>query len=46
MNGLVLEHLEAFPDGQVGVRIGHYAIETTRITYNVVRTVRAIRLSS
>ena len=45
MNGLVLEHLEAFPDGQVGVRIGHYAIETTRITDNVVRTVRAIRLS-
>ena len=45
MNGLVLEHLEAFPDGQVGVRIGRYAIETTRITDNVVRTVRAIRLS-
>jgi len=45
MNGLVLEHLEAFPDGQVGVRIGHYAIETTRIADNVVRTVRVIRLS-
>ena len=44
MNGLVLEHLEAFPDGQVGVRIGRYAIETARITDNVVRTVKVIEL--
>ena len=44
MNGLVLEHLEAFPDGQVGVRIGRYAIETARITDNVIRTVKVIEL--
>ena len=44
MNGLVLEHLEAFPDGQVGVRIGRYAIETARITDNVIRTVKVIAL--
>jgi len=44
MNGLVLEHLEAFPDGQVGVRIGRYAIETARITDNVIRTVKGIAL--
>ena len=44
MNGLVLEHLEAFPDGQVGVRIGRHAIETARITDNVIRTVRVVEL--
>ena len=44
MNGLVLEHLEAFPDGKVGVRIGRYAIETARIADNVIRTVKAIPL--
>ena len=45
MNGLVLEHLEAFPDGPVGVLIGRYAIETARITDNVVRTVKVMPLS-
>ena len=40
MNGLVLEHLEAFPDGQVGIRIGRYAIETAGIADNVIRTVK------
>lgn len=45
MNGLVLEYLEAFPDGPVGVRIGRYAIETARITDNVVRTVKVMPLS-
>ena len=45
MNGLVLEYLEAFPDAPVGVRIGRYAIETARITDNVVRTVKVMRLS-
>ena len=45
MNGLVLEYLEAFPDGPVGVRIGRYAIETARITDNVVRTVKVTPLS-
>lgn len=44
MNGLVLEYLEAFPDGQVGVRIGRYAIETALIADNVVRTVKVIPL--
>lgn len=45
MNGLVLEHLEAFPDAPVGVLIGRYAIETARITDNVVRTVKVTSLS-
>ena len=44
MNGLVLEYLEAFPDGQVGVRIGRFAIETARLTDNVIRTVKVIEL--
>ena len=44
MNGLVLEYLEAFPDGQVGVRIGRFGVETARIVDNVVRTVRVIPL--
>ena len=45
MNGLVLEYLEAFPDGQVGVRIGRFGVETARIVDNVVRTVRVIPLA-
>ena len=40
MNGLVLEHLESFPDGNVGMRIGRYVLETVRMADNLVRTVR------
>ena len=45
MNGLVLEHLELFPDGNVGVHIGRYGIETVRISDNVVRSVKVTLLS-
>ena len=45
MNGLVLEHLELFPDGNVGVHIGRYGIETIRISDNLVRSVKVTVLS-
>ena len=41
MNGLVLEHLESFPDGNVSVRIGPYVLETVLVAENLVRTIRA-----
>ncbi len=40
MNGLVLERLESFPDGNVSVRVGPYVLETVRMADNLVRTVR------
>ena len=40
MNGLVLEHLESFPDGNVSMRVGSYVLETVRMADNLVRTVR------
>ena len=42
MNGLVLERLESFPDGNVSVRVGRYVLETVRMADNLVRTVRVI----
>ena len=42
MNGLVLEQLESFPDGNVSVRIGRYVLESVRMADNLVRTVRVI----
>ena len=45
MNGLILEHLELFPDGNVGVHIGRYGIETVRISDNLVRSVKVTVLS-
>ena len=41
MNGLVLEHLESFPDGNVSVRIGPYVLETVLVAENLIRTIRA-----
>jgi Mg2+/Co2+ transporter CorB len=41
LSGLVLENLEAFPDGQVGLRIGDYYFETLEVQGNIVKYVRA-----
>ncbi len=41
LSGLLLENLEAFPDGQVGVRIGDYYFETLDVQSNIVKHVRA-----
>lgn len=45
MNGLFLERLESFPDGNVSVRIGPYVLETARMAENFVRTVRVTVLA-
>jgi Mg2+/Co2+ transporter CorB len=41
LSGLVLEHLEAFPDGQVGLKIGDYYFETLDVQSNIIKHVRA-----
>jgi Mg2+/Co2+ transporter CorB len=41
LSGLVLENLEAFPEGQVGLRIGDYYFETLDVQGNIVKYVRA-----
>ncbi|HEY3699054.1 MAG TPA: HlyC/CorC family transporter [Spongiibacteraceae bacterium] len=41
LNGLLLENLEAFPDADVGLRIGDYFFETLHVQGNIVKRVRA-----
>jgi Mg2+/Co2+ transporter CorB len=41
LSGLLLENLEAFPDGLVGVRINDYYFETLDVQGNIVKNVRA-----
>lgn len=41
LSGLVLENLEAFPEGQVGLRLGDYYFETLDVQGNIVKYVRA-----
>ena len=45
INGLVLEHLESFPDGNVSVRVGPYVLETVLMADNFARTVRVTVLA-
>lgn len=40
LSGLLLEHLEAFPDGNAGITIGNYRLEILELEGNVVRAVR------
>jgi Mg2+/Co2+ transporter CorB len=40
MSGLVLEYLEAFPDGNVGLDIDGYRLEILELEGNVVRALR------
>ena len=44
VSGLVLEYLEAFPDGNVGLVIERYGLETLELEGNVVRAVRGREL--
>jgi len=46
LNGLVLEHLEAFPDGPVCLRIGPYQFETQSAQGKVLKQVRVIRTTA
>jgi Mg2+/Co2+ transporter CorB len=41
LNGLLLEYLESFPDGNVGVLIGDYYLEILDLQDNVIQAVRA-----
>jgi Mg2+/Co2+ transporter CorB len=41
LSGLILEHLESFPDAQVGLSIGPYRLEILTLEGNVVQSVRA-----
>jgi Mg2+/Co2+ transporter CorB len=43
LNGLLLEHLESFPDGNVGVLIDDYYLEILDLQDNVIQAVRARR---
>lgn len=40
ISGLLLEHLESFPDANAGMQIGDYRLEILELEGNVVRTVR------
>lgn len=41
LSGLILEHLESFPDAKVGLIIGSYRLEILELEGNVVQAVRA-----
>jgi Mg2+/Co2+ transporter CorB len=41
LNGLILEHLESFPEASVSVRIEHYSFEIIDLSENLIQTVRA-----
>ncbi|WP_416886090.1 HlyC/CorC family transporter [Marinospirillum sp.] len=40
LNGLILEHLESIPDGNVCLRFGPYIIETLEVKENLIKAVR------
>ena len=41
LSGLILEHLESFPDANTGLAIGKYRLEILKLEGNVVQAVRA-----
>ena len=45
LNGLLLEYLESFPDGNVGVLIDDYYLEILDLQDNVIQAVRARRMN-
>jgi Mg2+/Co2+ transporter CorB len=46
LNGLMLEHLEAFPDGNVGIKIDRYYLEILELKGNVIQAIRAREMPS
>jgi Mg2+/Co2+ transporter CorB len=40
LSGLILEHLESFPDANVGLSIANYHLEILELHSNVVQAVR------
>lgn len=43
LNGLLLEHLEDIPDGNVGLKINGYICETLKVGENALPSIRVIR---
>ncbi len=43
LNGLLLEHLESFPDASVGLRIDDYLFEIVEVRDNIIQRARAIK---
>jgi Mg2+/Co2+ transporter CorB len=41
LNGLLIEYLESFPEGNAGIRIGSYCLEILELQDNVIKSVRA-----
>jgi Mg2+/Co2+ transporter CorB len=44
LNGLILEHLESFPEASISIRIEHYSFEILDLSENLIQTVRATDL--
>ncbi|MEH6590561.1 MAG: HlyC/CorC family transporter [Halioglobus sp.] len=44
LSGLILEHLESFPDANVGLSIGDYNLEILELRSNVVQAVKGRRI--
>jgi Mg2+/Co2+ transporter CorB len=44
LNGLILEHLESFPEASISIRIDHYSFEILDLSENLIQTVRATDL--
>jgi Mg2+/Co2+ transporter CorB len=40
LNGLILEHLEAIPEGNISLRLAGYPLEIIHVTNNSIKTVR------
>jgi Mg2+/Co2+ transporter CorB len=44
LNGLIMEHLESFPDANVGLEIAGYHLEIMEIGDNVIQKAKAVRI--
>ena len=44
LNGLLLERLEGFPDGNVTIKVENYVMETRQVRDNAIKTVHAFKL--
>ena len=44
LNGLLLERLEGFPDGNVTIKVENYVLETRQVRDNAIKTVHAVKL--
>lgn len=44
LNGLILESLESFPDGNVSLKMGDYLIETEEVKENLIKLARCSKI--